>query len=161
MAAPAIETRSAPTLGGSDPRRLPPGPAAPHLAAPSLPAPSLTVPGHQRNVSRTRAFVRAVLGDGHPLTDAATLIVSELVTNAILHSRSHEPSGTVTVSVSQATPGVLIEVTDAGSADRVPRIQGDSLGTRGRGLLLVDAFARDWGFVRQERGTTVWCHLTP
>ena len=33
-----------------------------------------------------RAFVGGVLGAGHPCVDVAVLLVSELVTNSVLHS---------------------------------------------------------------------------
>src|ERR1700753_1691286 len=60
---------------------------------------SLTIPGHAKEVSRARAFIArtlSALDRGQTVdSDAATLLTSELVTNAILHTESGAPGGTV------------------------------------------------------------------
>lgn len=90
------------------------------------------------------------------LVDDATLIVSELVTNAIQHSRGTQVTFTMTVhdgflhlAVHDETPGRPI-VHDA-----------DDDAEHGRGLFLVDCLAAarggTWG--TSNEGATTWCRL--
>jgi anti-sigma regulatory factor (Ser/Thr protein kinase) len=120
---------------------------------------SVTIPGIPEQVSGTRAFIARVL-DRLPGVDrdAATLLTSELVTNAILHTGSGAPGGTVTVVVIGVPAGVLVEVIDDGSAG-TPMVKGDLYATEGQGLLLVQQLATQWGYLRDDSGTTVWFHL--
>lgn len=90
----------------------------------------------------------------HHLLEVAALLVSELVTNVVLHAATP-----ARLSVALTPPGVLrIEVSD-GAADRPlrPRLPGTS--TEGRGLALVAALARRWGADRHDSGKTVWLEL--
>ena len=125
---------------------------------------SLTIPGKPEEVSGTRAFITQTLSalDKTPAidSDAATLLTSELVTNAILHTDSGTPGGTVTIVVIDVPDGVLIEVIDDGSPGR-PVVKGDLLATNGHGLFLVQQLTTQWGYLRDPAGTTVWFHLAP
>lgn len=94
------------------------------------------------------------------LTDAAVVVLSELMTNALVHSRVRG-RGVETWYV-RTDDGVRLEVHDAG--DRQP-----ALGTftpdaeNGRGLALVAALAGPgrWGVRRREGpGKLVWAELT-
>lgn len=85
------------------------------------------------------------------LTDTVTLLVSELVTNAVLHAGSD-----VEVMVRLTSTAACIEVTDASAEAIAPRdatVEEDS----GRGLALVGSLAQRWG-VRPAPGggKTVW-----
>ena len=60
---------------------------------------SLSFPGRPDQVRAARAFTSKTLGDDHPCAPVAVLLVSELVTNSVLHSDSRLPGGTVTVTV--------------------------------------------------------------
>jgi anti-sigma regulatory factor (Ser/Thr protein kinase) len=124
---------------------------------------SVTIPGSPREVSGARAFVaRTVSAAGKATTvdaEAATLLTSELVTNAIQHTASGAPGGTVTIVVSDVARGVLIEVIDDGSAD-VPIVKCDLFAPDGHGLYLVKQLAAQWGYLRDQAGTTVWFHLS-
>ena len=102
-----------------------------------------------------RRFVSQVLtgwdDDEGDLTDTVTLLVSELVTNAVLHAGSD-----VEVSVRLTPTAARIEVTDASAEAIAPRdatTEEDS----GRGLALVGSLAQRWG-VRPAPGggKTVW-----
>ncbi|HWG01165.1 MAG TPA: ATP-binding protein [Trebonia sp.] len=120
---------------------------------------SVTVPGRPEHVARARAFIARTLA---PLpridSDAATLLTSELVTNAIQHTRSGADDGTVTVVVIEITDGVLVEVVDDG-APGTPIVKGDLYAVDGHGLYLVQQYAAQWGYLRDASGTTVWFHL--
>ena len=120
---------------------------------------SITIPGSPEHVSGTRAFIaRTLAGLPRVDSDAATLVTSELVTNAIQHTDSGAPGGTVTVVVIGVPGGVLIEVVDDGSAD-TPVVKGDLYAAGGHGLFLVQQLAAQWGYLRDPAGTTVWVHL--
>jgi anti-sigma regulatory factor (Ser/Thr protein kinase) len=125
---------------------------------------SLTIPGRPAEVSGARAFVTRTLSglDKVPAvdSDAATLLTSELVTNAIRHTESGAPGGTVTIVVVDVPDGVLIEVIDDGSTG-APVVKGDLLATDGHGLFLVQQLTAQWGYLRDAGGTTVWFHLAP
>jgi anti-sigma regulatory factor (Ser/Thr protein kinase) len=123
---------------------------------------SLTVPGKAEEVSAARAFIARTLattGKGRRVdSDAATLLTSELVTNAILHTTSGAADGAVTIVVVDVPDGVLIEVIDDGSAG-TPLVKGDLFAADGHGLYLVQQLAAQWGYLRDQGGTTVWFHL--
>jgi serine/threonine-protein kinase RsbW len=120
---------------------------------------SLTVDGRPEQVAAARGFVRRLVTRmGAIDSDAATLLTSELVTNAIQHSRSGREGGTVTIVVLAVGEGVLIEVIDAGSPD-VPVVKADPYAQQGHGLFLVQRLATQWGYLRHPGGTTVWFHL--
>ena len=122
---------------------------------------SLTIDGRPEQVSAARGFVRRIVTRmGAIDSDAATLLTSELVTNAIEHTRSGSEGGTVTVVVVEVGGGVLVEVTDAGSPG-VPVVKADPYAQQGHGLLLVQRLATQWGYLRHPGGTTVWFHLPP
>lgn len=121
---------------------------------------SLTVPGRPEQVGAARSFVAGSLG-GHPASDVLVLLVSETVTNAVLHSDSRRPGGTVTVTILEAAGGVRVEVADAGSALNIPEVKGNGCVTGGHGLFLVQALADEWGYVRAGAGTTVWFWIGP
>ncbi|NNN34641.1 ATP-binding protein [Streptomyces sp. S3(2020)] len=84
--------------------------------------------------------------------EAATLVVSELVTNAVRHGRGN-PVGFRVIS----SDGELrIEVTDGNPAPARLRNAGEAA-ENGRGLLLIAALAKEWGVSPDGRMT--WCSL--
>ncbi|MGH3282779.1 MAG: ATP-binding protein [Trebonia sp.] len=123
---------------------------------------SLTIPGNADKVSGARAFITRTLtaaGRARRVDSyAATLLTSELVTNAILHTASGADGGEVTIVVVGVPDGVLIEVIDDGSAS-MPVVKGDLFAADGHGLYLVQQLAAQWGYLRDPAGTTVWFHL--
>jgi anti-sigma regulatory factor (Ser/Thr protein kinase) len=90
--------------------------------------------------------------------DAATLLTSEIVTNAIEHTKSGVDGGTVTIVVIGVSRGVLVEIIDVGSTG-APEVKGDLYAAEGHGLFLVQHLAAQWGYLRDPAGTTVWFHL--
>ena len=81
------------------------------------------------------------------------LAVSELVTNAIRHG-----GDPVTLTVLPAEDGVRVEVTD-GCPELSPGEEPDPLDTGRRGLRLVDAVCRSWGWHPVDGGKCVWCQV--
>lgn len=142
-------------------REAPSAPA--ERAAPAEPpgANSLTISGIPKNVARARAFVAEVLGPDHPCADVAVLLCSELVTNAVLHSDSRRPGGTVTIAVADLMDSVEVKVIDEGSASSIPVVKADTLAADGHGLFLVENLAERWGYESDDAGTAVWFLLTP
>jgi anti-sigma regulatory factor (Ser/Thr protein kinase) len=121
---------------------------------------SLTIPGRPEQVGLARAFVARTLSLNQVGTDAdaATLLTSEIVTNAIQHTKSGVEGGTVTIVVIGVPRGVLVEIIDDGSAG-TPIVKGDLYAAEGHGLFLVQHLAAQWGYLRDSAGTTVWFHL--
>ncbi|MEV7006023.1 ATP-binding protein [Streptosporangium sp. NPDC051022] len=122
------------------------------------------LPAEDAAVPRARHYVRDLLnGVGHPRTDDALLLVSELVTNSVRHSDSGRvPGGRVVVAVSSHFGTLHIDVIDAGSAGRQPYVSSgvspDSGG--GRGLWLVQELSSAWGWYETTAGRVVWFQLT-
>lgn len=125
----------------------------------------IAVPGRGEQVRIARTFVAGVLGSLSGLVvsdtalETAKLLTSELVTNAIRHSRSGA-GGAVVLSVRQLADGVGVEVTDDGAASGTPVVKDDVYTCDGHGLFLVEALAADWGYRRAGRSRmTVWFRL--
>jgi anti-sigma regulatory factor (Ser/Thr protein kinase) len=88
-----------------------------------------------------------------PPNDDAVLVVSELVTNALVHARSG-----ATVTLRARAGRVRVEVTDHGAGSPEPRSPApETVG--GRGLLLVAAVAETWGIDPADDGKVVWAEL--
>jgi anti-sigma regulatory factor (Ser/Thr protein kinase) len=121
---------------------------------------SLTIPGRPEQVGLARAFVAQTLSSKQIQADcdAATLLTSEIVTNAIQHTESGADGGTVTIVVIGVAHGVLIEIIDDGAAG-APIVKGDLYAAEGHGLFLVQNLATEWGYLKDSAGTTVWFHL--
>jgi anti-sigma regulatory factor (Ser/Thr protein kinase) len=150
---------------GPDAERRPevPEPAAarrPGVSSRATVLGSLTIPGRPEQVGLARAFVAQALGSKHIKADAdaATLLTSEIVTNAIQHTRSGIDGGTVTIVIIGVAHGVLVEIIDGGSAG-APVVKGDLYAAEGHGLFLVQHLAAEWGYLKDPAGTTVWFHL--
>jgi anti-sigma regulatory factor (Ser/Thr protein kinase) len=117
---------------------------------------TLTVPGRPEHVREARAFAAKALGDLHPALDNVVLLTSELVTNAITHSRSRRRAGVVQVVITESDAGVRVEVCDQGSELSAPVVRSEVFASDGHGLFLVQSLADQWGYVRDDNGTTVW-----
>jgi anti-sigma regulatory factor (Ser/Thr protein kinase) len=93
------------------------------------------------------------------------LLASELCTNAIMHSRSGEAGGQISVDVEWAPGLARITVGDQGSATapvvRARKPDAPQLCEHecGRGLLLVDEVADDWGTASRPNRRWVWADI--
>ncbi|MGC4954536.1 ATP-binding protein [Actinomadura citrea] len=94
-------------------------------------------------VAEVRRFVRLVTGQWEMDDFVPCLVASELVTNALRHASASDDD--VTFRIGRTDDGALwMEIQDA-TCD-LPRIQrADTTSETGRGLFIVDQFARCWG----------------
>ncbi len=117
---------------------------------------TLAIDAEASAIPRARAFAAESLGDlPDPVPDDALLLVSEMVTNAILHGQPP-----IRLHVQRRDAQVLIEVEDQATAIPRKRRPGPH-DEHGRGLQLVDAIANEWGIRPTPRGKAVWCLLGP
>jgi anti-sigma regulatory factor (Ser/Thr protein kinase) len=117
-------------------------------------------PGQPEHVGQVRRFVLEALMSSKYADDAA-LLASELATNAIRHTASNAQGGTFQVTVFWHSGAIIVAVTDQGAAT-IPALRSPgSLDSAGRGLSLVDAIARQWGFHGNRQSHTVWFELGP
>lgn len=84
------------------------------------------------------------------LIETAVLLVSELVTNAIRHA-----GGPCALVVSLDDHVVEFSVQDGTSQLPMPR-RDEHLGEDGRGLLLIEALAEEWGVRQLPAGKATW-----
>lgn len=87
------------------------------------------------------------------LIPGAQLVVSELVTNALLHG-----GGTCQLRVRCVDGGLRIEVHDSG-AGTPDLLVADTESESGRGLLIVSSVAEAWGVDTVTEGKVVWAEL--
>lgn len=112
----------------------------------------------ERNTSAAlaRQFTRATLaswqngGRGDNVEDVV-LVVSELVTNALLHGH-----GTPVVRLLDGDGHVRVEVCD--DSPLLP-VSHRVTPTSGLGLRVVEQLSSAWGASRRGRGKVVWCEL--
>ncbi|MCI3930633.1 SpoIIE family protein phosphatase [Streptomyces sp. AN091965] len=150
----------------------------------SRPGPSTVVrtslPGNPLAPSAARRFVRAALADwvelavpaaariSDRLVDDAVLLVSELVTNAVVHAGT---SVELLCRLDEVTPGegpcdgldaLVVEVSDHHPARAVrsePPSPHPGTPEYGRGLQLVATLAESWGITYRSGTKTVWARL--
>lgn len=128
---------------------------------------SVTLPSEPASVATARGYVADVLAgwglpDGADTADTVRLIVSELATNAIVHTRGESPTFTVDVRLDRDEE-LRVGVTD--SHPRWPRrlpaaVQQDN----GRGLVIIRTLTAEAGgrlrvTPTPEGGKTVWIVL--
>ena len=116
--------------------------------------------GDPGKVGTVRRWARAHLeawGLDAERIDDAVLCLSELVTNASMHTRSE-----CEVRLVLSSPELTVTVRDRGAAGHAladEHSRGDPLRVHGRGLLIVDALSSRWGSTQDASGTTVWFAL--
>ncbi|QJS10000.1 ATP-binding protein [Streptomyces argyrophyllae] len=114
--------------------------------------------GMPEEVPHARHFVASLLADRGPVEDAV-LVVSELATNALRHTLSGSDGGRFFVIVGLGDDVVRIEVVDQGG-ELVPHLcHATDREEGGRGLRLIAAFAKNWGYTVWRDGRSVWAEL--
>ncbi|MEU1409121.1 ATP-binding protein [Streptomyces sp. NPDC005728] len=116
---------------------------------------SWPLPRELTSVRRARRLVTAQLSDWdlQDLVDTAELLVSELVTNALRHTR-----GPLRLNLQVRGPRLRCEVEDTESAGPVRQVV-DVDAESGRGTELLDLLAEAWGSTRTATGKTTWFEL--
>ena len=107
------------------------------------------------SVATARRFANDLL-DRWGLTgqaDDVELVVDELVTNAIQHSR-----GPVTLAIGRRLDRIVVQVLDPSPEPPEP-YPADVLADNGRGLLLVEELVTDWGTTPIADGKRVWAEV--
>jgi anti-sigma regulatory factor (Ser/Thr protein kinase) len=114
-----------------------------------------TFPALPLSAGQARSFVESVLAVARldHLSYTATLLVSELVANAVLHTGTG-----LEVVVETSANRVRVEVHD-GNPQLPVRKHYSNLSGTGRGLLLVERMAANWGADRTATGKRVWFEL--
>ena len=117
----------------------------------------MTLPAVSHSVRLSRHATRAAL-TAWQLThvdETASLLVSELVTNAIRHA---EGIDVVTVNLHAGRTWLRIEVLDTDRHWPKPRVP-DGFDESGFGFILVEALADNWGVRETDAGKAVWAEL--
>ena len=124
-------------------------------------AATYSVAADPRAVGPARQFVLGTLtawGVDADTVDKVTLCLSELVTNAVIHTddgcelRVVLDRGVLTATVRDGGSNVVVDLST---------VTVDPLAVHGRGLQLVDALSSRWGSELDAVGTTVWFVLEP
>jgi anti-sigma regulatory factor (Ser/Thr protein kinase) len=116
---------------------------------------SVELPPEPASATRARQLAREQLASvcAPDALDTVALLVTELVTNAILHARTP-----LQLVIKTAPDHVRLCVEDA--SDRHPeRRTYPSDAVTGRGLALVEHLASSWGVDATESGKVVWCEI--
>ncbi len=138
----------------------------------------MSLPGDQQAAGAARRFLRTALAQwsdsglpeaarlGERLLDDSTLLVSELVTNAVVHA------GTTVelvcrLDTRESPPGLVVEVSDHHPTRALRDDSGvldesdapDDSREGGRGLQLVAALSDAWGISYRRDRKTVWCRF--
>jgi anti-sigma regulatory factor (Ser/Thr protein kinase) len=121
-----------------------------------VPTVSRSFPAQAASVPTARRFVRTTLAaQGLAAAwDAAELLVSEVVTNAVLHARTE-----FVVQVLRDGDLVRVSVHDRSPVIPMPRAYGTD-STTGRGMRLVATLAVAWGVERDVDGKAVWFEVS-
>jgi anti-sigma regulatory factor (Ser/Thr protein kinase) len=133
---------------------------------PGFPRIATRTPGTDLAAVRTaRSFTRATLQRWEiaDRCDDITLVVSELLTNALEHAAPRRGGWPVRIGLLQSQPGtaVLCAVADASPAPPMPVPPGH-LAESGRGLHVIEEISDGWGYATvPRRGKVVWATFEP
>ena len=113
------------------------------------------LPPQPSSVAEARRLVRELLAsaDRDDLIETAVLLVSEVVTNALLHAGTP-----IDICATIDEDGLRVEVADGSMHVPVRRRYAATAGT-GRGMLMLEHLVDDWGVSRHRQGKTVWFRL--
>jgi anti-anti-sigma factor len=111
-----------------------------------------TAPGRAR--AELREAIAGRLGESESAT--LTLLTSELVTNAVIHS-SRDAEGTIGLRITDYADRVRVEVTDPGSGFEVGNLPPRPRDFGGHGLVVVEGLSSRWGTARAGGGGGGFC----
>ena len=90
--------------------------------------------------------------------EVATLLLSELVTNCVLHGAASRPGVWIDIALSLIPHGLWVEVSDGGPSFHHQPSPVPAEAVAGRGLYLVDQLSTRWGISGRHRAR-VWFEL--
>jgi anti-sigma regulatory factor (Ser/Thr protein kinase) len=120
---------------------------------------SLVLNNSSASAALARQFARVALTAGgyDDHTDTFELLVSELVTNAVVHAQDPFASS---VHVRVVTRGSVVRLEVHDSELRLPTPRSPSLDEEsGRGLFIVQTLATNWGTSCTSTDKCVWCEV--
>jgi anti-sigma regulatory factor (Ser/Thr protein kinase) len=110
--------------------------------------------GDAASVRDARQLVaEAMAGYDPDIRDAAILLVGEVVTNAVVHG-----GGRFLLQVDASPARLRVEVTDS-TAGNPHVLQMAAEREHGRGMVIVDTLATNWGTAHQGTQKVVWFEL--
>ncbi|WP_200308112.1 ATP-binding protein [Streptomyces adelaidensis] len=129
---------------------------------------TLSIPNNPRAVTIARRTLRLILTlhDLHHLTDAAELVATELVTNAVRHTK-----GPAAMRLHWRAPALRVSVWDTDPRPPAPAPPAHATPNpaleSGRGLTLIEECSDSWGWYPlgvaaqppHANGKFVWCEL--
>ena len=112
---------------------------------------TLHLPPQTASVPQARRFVLHCLAEWgmEHLCETTALLVSEVVSNAVLHARSE-----IVVTAAVGSGAVEVRVSDRSQVTPVQR-RHSSDATTGRGVQLLDQLAHSWDVLPEAGGKTV------
>ncbi|MEE1806047.1 ATP-binding protein [Streptomyces sp. BE133] len=115
--------------------------------------------GRARRWARSR-LVGSGIRDDEPLAETLILLISELVTNAVVHTGCPAVLRMLFGAAETAGAAGTVRVEVADTSCRPPQ-QRHAAGedTGGRGLELVDGLADRWGWQPEGAGKRIWCEV--
>ncbi len=111
--------------------------------------------GRARRWARSR-LIGSGIGVDESVAETLLLLISELVTNAVVHTGC--PAVLRMLFPSAPAAPVRVEVADNSVTPPLPRHAGREE-TGGRGLELVDGLADRWGWQPEGHGKRIWCEV--
>jgi anti-sigma regulatory factor (Ser/Thr protein kinase) len=123
----------------------------------------LDLPTAPESARAARHFAHAALTDWRlsAIADDVDLVISELITNALLHARADRRAAvgsTIRLDLEYDGDGVSVRVTDASALPPTPEDAAETAES-GRGLLLVQALSASWGWKPEAQGKVVWARF--
>jgi anti-sigma regulatory factor (Ser/Thr protein kinase) len=137
-----------------------PGAADTAAAGPALRRAVLAVAQDEpERIATARRHLRELLHDwtDPEQVDSAVLLLSEMVTNVLVHTDA-EALLLAEVSAEAGERRLRVEVTDAGD-DLPHRRRPGELASSGRGLMLIELLADEWGVDPRGKGKSIWFEL--
>jgi anti-sigma regulatory factor (Ser/Thr protein kinase) len=123
----------------------------------------LDLPAAPQSAGAARRFATAALAEWRlaALADDVDLVISELITNALLHARGDRrvaAGAGIRLDLEYDGKAVTCRVADGSALPPTPEQAGDTAES-GRGLLLVDALSAAWGWSHESAGKVVWARF--
>ncbi|MEU9885315.1 ATP-binding protein [Sphaerisporangium sp. NPDC051011] len=119
---------------------------------------SAVFPATEASAGEARRWLSKILSD-HPRHDDAVLLLSEAVTNSLVHT---DTSVIAVAVVVEEGDDVRIEVGDQGgrTVPSIPSDTGEEPAISGRGIRLIRALSSRWGFTEERPRCVLWFLLS-